>query len=61
MHWEDNYSREKQYQLVIMADDGKCYCVGRLYDWEGIQNAVSEIKDLYEKHGVSHHVGYREV
>lgn len=67
MHPRDYYypccAREtsKQYQLVIMHEDGKCYCAGRLYDWNGIQNAVKEMRELYEKHGVTHHVGYREV
>lgn len=49
------------YQLVIMVEEGKCYFSGRLYDWEGIQNAVKEMRELYEKHGVTHNVGYREV
>lgn len=52
---------KKQYQLVIMHEDGMTYCVGRLYDWDGIQKAVKEVRDLYYKHGVTHHVGYREV
>ena len=52
---------ENKYQLVIMMEDGKTYCVGRLYDWNGIQEAMKEIRELYAKHGVTHHVGYREV
>ena len=54
-------ANEKKYQLVIMAEDGKTYLTGRLYDWDGIQDAVREVRNLYEKHGVTHHVGYREV
>lgn len=64
MHWDYDYephTQGKQYQLVIMAEDGMTYCVGRLYDWNGIQEAVKELRELYEKHGVAHHVGYREV
>lgn len=52
---------KKQYQLVIMMEDGHTYFTGRLYDWNGIQEAVKEVRELYEKHGVTHHVGYREV
>ena len=57
------YEKEnkKQYQLVVMTEEGMTYCVGRLYDWNGIQEAIKEIRNLYYKHGVTHHVGYREV
>lgn len=61
MHWSNEYSGDRRYQLVIMTEEGKCYCVGRLYDFEDVQNAVKEMRDLYEKHGINHHVGYREV
>lgn len=61
MHWNDEYDNSKKCQLVIMTEEGKCYCVGRLYDWEDIHKAVREVRELYEKHGVTHHVGYREV
>ena len=53
--------REKQYQLVIMHEDGMTYCVGRIYNWNEVQEAAKEIRELYEKHGVTHHVGFREV
>ena len=52
---------KKQYQLVIMMDDGMTYCVGRLYDWNKVQKAAKEIRELYGKHGITHHVGFREV
>ena len=52
---------KKEYQLVIMHEDGMTYCVGPLYDWNGIQEAVKEIRELYEKHGITHHVGFRKV
>lgn len=61
MHWNDNYSSGKQYQIVIMTEEGRCHFSGKLYDYNGIQAAVKEMRDLYEKHGVTHHVGYREV
>lgn len=57
------YEREikKQYQLVIMTEEGRCSFSGRLYNWEEVQEAVKEMRELYAKHGVTHHVGYREV
>lgn len=61
MHWDNDYNPDRKYQLVIMTDEGKCYCVGRIYDWEDIQEAIKELRELYEKHGVTHHVGYRKV
>lgn len=52
---------KKQYQLVIMHEDGQTYFCGKLYGWDGIQEAVKEVRELYEKHGVTHHVGFKEV
>jgi hypothetical protein len=52
---------KKQYQLVIMTEEGKAHRCGKLYDWNGIQEAVKEVRELYAKHGVTHHVGYMEV
>lgn len=52
---------KKKYQLVVMTEDGRTYRTGRLYDWDGIQEAVMEVRELYAKHGVTHHVGYMEV
>lgn len=52
---------KKQYQLVIMTEEGRTYYVGKLYDWNGIQEAVKEMRELYYKHGITDHVGYREV
>ena len=52
---------KKQYQLVIMTDEGRTYCAGKLYDWNEIQEAVKEMRELYYKHGITYHVGYREV
>lgn len=64
MYPRDSYyttETEKKYQLVVMTEDGHTYRTGRLYDWNGIQEAVREVRELYEKHGVTHHVGYMEV
>lgn len=52
---------KKDYQLVIMHEDGMTYCVGRLYTFDEVQKAAKEIRDLYYKHGVTHHVGFRKV
>lgn len=52
---------QKRYQLVIMAEEGKCYCMSKFYDFENVQKAMREVRELYEKHGITHHVGYREV
>jgi hypothetical protein len=59
-HYYENASK-KEYQLVIMHEDGMTYCVGRLYSWDEVQEAVKEIRELYAKHGVTHHVGFRKV
>jgi hypothetical protein len=59
-HYCEN-GNKKQYQLVIMHEDGMTYCVGRIYDWNEVQKAAKEIRELYAKHGVTHHVGFREV
>lgn len=52
---------KKQYQLVIMMEDGRTYCCTRLHDWNGIQEAIKEMRELYSEHGVGAHIGYREV
>lgn len=52
---------KKDYQLVIMHEDGMTYCVGRLYTFDEVQKAAKEIRDLYYKHGVTNHVGFRKV
>ena len=61
--YNSNYTNgnKKEYQLVIMHEDGMTYCVGRLYDWNEVQEAAKEIRELYAKHGVTHHVGFRKV
>jgi hypothetical protein len=52
---------KKQYQIVIMYEDGMTYRVGRLYDWNEVQKAAKEIRELYAKHGITHRVGFLEV
>ena len=52
---------KKAYRIVIMDADGKV-TVGRRFDsWEELHEAVTELRAIYAKHGVSHQVGYMEV
>lgn len=57
------YSRTetKKYQLVIMAESGETYVTSRLYDWDGVQDAMREMRELYAKHNVTPHIGYKVV
>ena len=55
------YGDKKAYRIVVMDADGKV-TVGRRFDnWEELHEAVTELRTLYAKHGVSHQVGYMEV
>lgn len=52
---------KRKYQLVIMVADGAT-TLGRIYDsFTEAHEAMIELRVLYAKHGVTHHVGYREV
>lgn len=52
---------KKAYRIVIMDADGKV-SVGRFFDnWDELNEAVTELRVLYAKHGVKHQVGYMEV
>lgn len=59
--WDYCPTQTKKYQLVIMMEDGYTSFSGRLYNGNEIEEAVKEMRELYAKHGVTHHVGYREV
>ena len=61
MYYNDNYNPNRKYQLVIMTEEGKCHCVGPIHTWDEIQQVVKEMRELYETHGITHHVGFREV
>lgn len=57
-HAEGN---KKKYRLVVMETDGRV-TTGRVFDsFEEVHEAMIELRVLYAKHGVSHHVGYMEV
>lgn len=51
----------KKYRIVVMEIGGKT-TLGRIYDsFEEVNNAMIELRMLYVKHEVTHHVGYVEV
>lgn len=51
----------KKYQLIVMDAEGKT-TLGRIYNsFEEVHDAMIELRVLYAKHEVSHHVGYMEV
>ena len=54
-------ANHKKYQIAIMEINGKI-TLGRTYDtFEEVHNAMIELRMLYVKHEVTHHVGYVEV
>lgn len=51
----------KKYQLVIMDTEGKT-TYGRIFDsWSETFEAMIELRNIYAKNEIAHHVGYREV
>lgn len=63
MHFESCVSprAEKRYQLVVMVPEGKI-TLGKIYDnWSAMHEAMIELRTIYAKYGVIHHVGYMEV
>ena len=57
----DSNGNRREYQLVIMDEDGMTCCVGKIYSFDEVKNAAREIRELYAKHGITHNVGYRKV
>lgn len=54
-------SCSKKYHLIVMDAEGKT-TLGRIYDsFEEVHEAMIELRVLYAKNGISHHVGYMEV
>ena len=51
----------KEYRIVVMDADGKVSVGGKFKNWEELNEAVTELRVLYAKHGVKHQVGYMEV
>jgi hypothetical protein len=64
MHWNNSSSygeNKKQYQLVIMDAEGKT-TYGRTFEsWSETFDAMMELRNIYAKNEINHHVGYREV
>lgn len=57
----NNNENKKKYQLIVMDAEGKT-TLGRTYDsFEEVHDAMIELRVLYAKHEVHHHVGYMEV
>lgn len=64
MHWNyncDDCPKKKRYQLVIMDSEGKT-TYGKTFDnWNETFEAMMELRNIYAKNEINHHVGYREV
>ena len=54
-------TKTKKYSIVVMELNGRT-TVGREYDSiDEVRNAMLELRTLYAKNEVYHHVGYMEV
>lgn len=63
-HKSERYSEinSKKYRLVIMDTEGKITFGVHIYDsWEEMHKAMDEVRGVYAKSGINHHVGYMEV
>lgn len=64
MHHKCDYGcpcNTKKYQLVIMDAEGKV-TYGKTFDsWSETFEAMIELRNIYAKNEIAHHVGYREV
>ena len=55
------HNAKKRYQLVIMDTEGKT-TYGKTFDnWDETFEAMIELRNIYAKNEINHHVGYREV
>ena len=52
---------EKKYQLVIMDEQGKTTYGHTFGTWSETFDAMMELRNIYAKYNINHHVGYREV
>lgn len=52
---------QKKYQLVIMDEDGKTTYGKTFESWKETFEAMIELRNVYAKMKINHHVGYREV
>jgi hypothetical protein len=51
----------KKYQLVIMDCEGKTTYGKTFKSWPETFEAMMELRNIYAKNEINHHVGYREV
>ena len=51
----------KEYRIVVMDADGKVTVGRKFNNWDDLHEAVTELRNLYAKHGVPHQVGYMEI
>lgn len=52
---------KRKYQIIIMSINGETF-LGRIYNsWEEIHEVMIELRVLYAKNEVNHHVGYLKV
>ena len=57
----DDCPNKKRYQLVIMDSEGKT-TYGRTFDnWSETFEAMMELRNVYAKNEINHHVGFREI
>ena len=51
----------KKYQLVIVDEQGKTTYGHTFATWDETFNAMMELRKIYVKYDIKHHVGYREM
>ena len=64
MHWNyncDDCPKKKKYQLVIMDADGKATYGKTFESWSETFETMMELRNIYAKMEINHHVGYREL
>lgn len=64
MHWNyncDDCPKKKKYQLVIMDTEGQTTYGKTFESWNETFEAMIELRNIYAKMEINHHVGYREV
>ena len=66
MHHRYDYCGEcphntKKYQIVIMDTEGKTTYGKTFESWSETFEAMIELRNIYAKMEINHHVGYREV
>lgn len=52
---------QKRYQIVIMDENGNATYGKTFNSWSETFEAMIELRNIYAKMEIYHHVGYREV